>query len=387
MPRRGGDLTGDRMREPRYTSAMRDSRTVFLLLLLALLPWCVGAADGSDLYVAEGVVTDEGSETRNRALTELLGEVLVRVSGNAMIAGQPAARELLDAAPSLVQQYRYRTTDSDAAVVRTLWARFDQPVVERMMRERNLPVWTQRPRALWWIATERGGQRALLNLDNEPQARSALLAQAQRRGMPLQLPLMDIEDQTQLTPADLWSDYQPAIRQASARYPHDVIVVGRLRAEPDGGWRGVWSIVDVRGSQGFDAPAKGLPAALAFALDQTQNLLAARYAPMPGTGAPGGTLARFSGVYDLAAYGRLVGLLEQLEPVAQLALRHVNGDSFTFEFQLRGDQHDLARALQNSGRLVPEPAPLQPFNPTSGGTGGTPVAVEPEADLYYRLAD
>jgi len=366
---------------------MRDSRILLLLLLLVLLPWCVSAADGPDLYVAEGVVADEGSETRNKALSELLGEVLVRVSGNLMIAGQPAARELLDAAPSLVQQFRYRTVDRDGAVVRTLWARFDQPVVERMMRERNLPVWTQRPRVLWWIATEGGGQRALLNLDNEPEARSALLAQAQRRGMPLQLPLMDLEDQTQLTPADLWSDYQPAIRQASARYPHDLIVAGRLRAQPDGGWRGAWSILDVQGGQGFDAPAQDLPAALAFAVDQTQNLLAARYAPMPGAGGVGGTLARFSGVYDLAAYGRLVALLGQLEPVAQLALRHVNGDSFTFEFQLRGDDQDLARALQNSGLLIPEPAPLQPLPPASGGVSGVPAAVQAEADLYYRLAD
>jgi len=366
---------------------MRDSRTLFLVLLLALLPFCAAAADGPDLYVAEGDVADEGSETRNVALAELLGAVLVRVSGNAMIAGQPAARELLAAAPSLVQQYRYRTTDRDGAVVRTLWARFDQPVVERMMRERNLPVWTGRPRVLWWIATESGGQRGLLNLDNETEARDALLAGAQRRGMPLQLPLLDLEDQTQLTPADLWSDYQPAIRQASARYPHDVIVVGRLRAQTDGRWRGAWSILDARGAQGFDAPAQALPAALAFAVDQTQNLLAARYAPMPGAGGVGGTLARFSGVYDLAAYGRLVAVLEQLEPVAQLALRHVNGDSFTFEFKLRGDGQDLARALQGSGLLVPEPVPLQPLTPAPGGTGGGPVAVEPEADLYYRLAD
>ena len=85
-----------------------------------------------------------------------------------------------------------------------------------------------------------------------------MLAGAQRRGMPLQLPLLDLEDQTQLTPADLWSDYQPAIRQASARYPHDVIVVGRLRAQTDGRWRGAWSILDARGAQGFDAPAQTL---------------------------------------------------------------------------------------------------------------------------------
>ena len=47
---------------------------------------------------------------------------------------------------------------------------------------------------------------------------AALRARAAYRGMPLQLPLMDLEDQAGLTPADVWSGYQPGIRQASARY-------------------------------------------------------------------------------------------------------------------------------------------------------------------------
>lgn len=348
------------------------------LLLLVLLPWPVAALGERDLYAAEAQVADEGSATRNAALSGLLGEVLVRVSGNAGIAGQPGARELLDAAPSLVQQFRYRSAERDGGVVRYLWARFDQPTVERMMRERNLPVWVQRSRVLLWLATERGGQTALLNLDNEPQARAALLAQAQRRGMPLQLPLMDLEDQTQLTPADLWSDYQAGIRQASARYPHDLIVTGRLRGQADGRWSGSWSMLDPQGAQGFQVPAQGLPAALAAAVDRVQDLLAARYAPMPGAGGASVTRVGFSGVHDLAAYGRLLGLLERLEPVARLALRHAEGDRFMFEFQLRGSAQDLARALAGSGQLIAEAGPLQ---------SPAPAPVQPEADLHYRLAN
>ncbi len=182
---------------------MRISISLITVAVLAVLPWFAWSAETADMYAAETVVADEGSETRNAALSGLLAEVLVRVSGNAGIAGQPAARELIGMAPSLVQQYRYRSADRDGETVRYLWARFDQPVVDRLMRERNLPVWASRPRVLLWIATERGGQRSLLNLDNEAEARVALQAQAQRRGLPLQLPLLDLEDQAQLTPADV----------------------------------------------------------------------------------------------------------------------------------------------------------------------------------------
>ena len=129
---------------------MSNPRSLCVLLLcLALAPWQVLAAD---LFVEQAPVADEALETRNAALSQMLERVLVRVSGNAGVAGQPAAAEVLQAAPSLVQQYRYRSVDESGELVRYLWARFDQAGVERMMRERGLPVWVQRPRVLVWLA-------------------------------------------------------------------------------------------------------------------------------------------------------------------------------------------------------------------------------------------
>lgn len=371
-----------------------QNRTKYLIavLLLGLLPLCALATVPGDAFVAETKVADEGSDTRNTALTELLATVLVRVSGNPRIAGQAAAREVLAAAPSLVQQYRYRTAEEDGKLVRYLWARFDQASVERMMRERYLPVWAQRPPVLLWVATEQGGRRELLNLENEPEARAEALAGARQRGMPLQLPLMDLEDQANLTAADLWSDYQPAIRLASERYPHEVILVGRLNAQRGGQWSGAWALIGEGSSQDFPTPALPLGDALVAGIDQAQNLLAARFAPMTVARGGSGTLVRFSDIRDLPAYGRLVAILERLEPVTGVALRHVQDDSFTFEFQIRGGTQDLVRALGGSGQLVAEPAPLRlaPQPPAAAGTGAPATlapATQVEAELYYRLVN
>jgi len=365
------------------------SVSLVVCLVLALSAFAVVAEDAGDLFVAETQVADEGSDTRNTALSQLLATVLGRVSGNTGIAGQPAAKDLLASAPSLVQEYRYRSEGPEGKPARYLWARFDQPAVERMMRERNLPVWVQRPRVLLWIATERAGKRVMLNLEHEPQARTAAVERARERGMPLQLPLMDLEDQTKLTPADLWSDYQSGIRLASERYPHQMILAGRLSAQRGNRWSGVWSLIGRDDSQTFQGPAQKLEEALPFAVDQAQNLLAARFAPMPGVAGGSGTLVRFAGVYDLAAYGRLVALLGELEPISRAALRHVDQDSFLFELQVRGGRQDLERALEAGGQVIAEPAPLPGVSyvpQTGSGTPGIAAsAVEPEADLHYRL--
>lgn len=361
---------------------MQNPKRILIGLLLACL--AVGTAVANPLYSGEVLVTDEGSDARNAALSALLGDVLVKVSGNTAVAGQPAASELLASAPALVEQYRYRTAEHEGEMRRYLWARFDQPVVERMMRERNIPVWTQRPRVLLWLATERAGQRSLLNLDNQPDARAALLGRAQSRGMPLQLPLMDLEDQGRLSPADVWSDYEAAIRSASARYPYDLILTGRLRAQRDGKWSGLWSLLDRNGGQTFQTGAQPLPEALALAVDQAQDLLAARFAPTPTGGDGDAALVQFAGVYDLAAYGRLVALLDGTEAVARAALRQVQGETFLFDLQLRSPPAALVQSLELSGLVAAEPAPPRVIVPPPTGGIAEPVS-GPVADLYFRL--
>jgi hypothetical protein len=367
--------------------------TWFLACLLMV--W-VASATGQpvDLFVEQAPVENESTETRNAALSAMLERVLVRVSGNLAIAAQPAAAEVLSAAPRLVQQYRYRSVEDDGEMVRYLWARFDGAAVERMLRERNLPVWVQRPEVLLWLATEQQGQRQLVSFDRRPAAREALLARANERGLPLQLPLLDLEDQAALTPADLWADYLQAVRTASARYPHDRILTGRLTDLGKNRWRGSWSLITPTNSESFASPSMSFDATLRFAIDQVQDRLAARYAPLEGGAEGGGTQVRFSGVYDLPRYAALLDLVERLEPVRGAALRFADGEDVVFEFAVRGDPQNLLRALEASGRLAREPlpvtAPVLPVSPEADEGNNetvaeTPATFVPPIDYAYRL--
>ena len=138
--------------------------------------------------------------------------------------------------------------------------------------------------------------------------------------------------------------------------------------------------------QNFDTPAQTLDDTLAFAVDQVQNLLAARYAPMPGAGGNGGTTVRFSAVDTLQAYGRLVAILDDTEVIAQVALRHVLDDAFYFAVRARGDDSELQRALDGSAQLSREPeVPGRPIAAPVQGATASSVRSAPPADLHYRL--
>lgn len=361
------------------------------ITIAGFLLWMAGTlavADNLDeLFVAETEVADEGSTTRNRALSTLLAEVLVRVSGNPDIASQADGRALLDAAPSLVRQYRYRSVENGGATVRLLNARFDRSSTERMMRERNLPVWTRRPQVLLWLATERGGKRELFSLEQNAEARAALLQRARQLGMPLQLPLMDLEDQAQLTPADLWSDYRPGIELASARYPHQVVLTGRLSAAGSQRWKGNWSLIDGEQVSGFRTPAASLNGAFESALGQAQQLLAARYAPVPADTGAEGTLVLFSNIDSLADYGRLRTLLDTLDMTSDQALRAATDSGLLYEMRVQGNERQLQRALEQSGMLVAEPPPIGAPTAAAGGSASVVPASPVVADFRYRMLD
>lgn len=368
---------------------MTPALPVLLALLISTAPDVPLASSLPDtLFVSETAVADEGSETRNQALVTLLERVLVRVSGDPGIVARPAARELVATAPSLVQNYRYVATGSADGSERLLRAQFDPVVVQRRMRELGLPVWTRRPRVLMWLARERDGQRELLNLELSPAARDAVSRRARELGLPLQLPLMDLEDQSRITPADLWSGYRQGIALASSRYPHDAVLTGRVTERRDGA-RIDWTLIDDPDETGFQTDGDGLGTSLVAGIDQVLRVLAARHAPAPSSAAVAGTRVAIRGIADIAAYGRVIDALGGFEPSVSRNLRAAVGDSLVFELTPPVADDVLRATLNASGALVAEPPPIGPGLPSAGAGDAPPTgsAGVPLADYHYRLSE
>jgi uncharacterized protein len=315
--------------------------------------------------------------------------VLVRVSGDPAIVNRPAARELIATAPSLVQRYRYLALDAGAGQQRLLRAYFDDDSVQRRMRDAGLPVWTRRPRVLLWLGGERDGRRELLNLELLPEARDAVLSRARELGMPLQLPLMDLEDQGRLTPADLWSDYRQGIALASSRYPHDAVLAGRVVENRDGGTRIDWTLIEGESASAFDSGAGSLASGLATGVEQAQRLLAARHAPMTASAPSDGTRVMVRGIDDLAGYARVLGVMGRLDPSVSRFLRVVQRDSLVFELVPPVTAETLRAALDGSGALIAEPPPIGRGlpSPQVDGMLQDGRSAVPLADYHYRLAD
>ncbi len=331
---------------------------LLLFVLLAVLPPPAPAARLADLYAAEVVVPGRAAADRQAALREALNEVLLRLLGSTDLLQEPAVRKLSGQAQRYVEQYSYRRGQPgqpDAEPPLLLRVRFDGVALTRALRAAGLPVWGQeRPDVLVWLAVDDGRRRYLLSEQSQARAAQALRRAARRRGLPLVLPLMDLEDRRQVRFADVWGGFLEPVQQASQRYRAQVLLIGRLHRTASGGWQGRWTLLQAgAGPQGWESRGAGLQQSVEAGLGESAELLALRYAVRAGPSSGASGLLRVSGVETLADYARVQKYLESLSPVEAAQLQRVEGDSAEFGLRLNGARRSLQQVIAIGRVLAP----------------------------------
>ncbi len=243
---------------------------------------------------------------------------------------------------------------------------FDPLTTENKLRQAGLPLWgANRPAILtWWLNSSAEGA----SLVGDGQEAAAPLQQAaQHRGLPLRLPLADLQEQLAATPENLGATQPDALREPSERYAADALLA--VQAKDNGGqWQASWRLWlgDAR-EQGAASAAD--PAQLADAvLLAVSERLAPRFVVAPG--AARSLTLEVEGA-DLARYAELQRLLEPF--AAQLV--KVDGSRLTYRVSASAEQLRAQLAL---ARLQESPAVSAETAPAVAGQAPAPAT--PAAD-------
>jgi uncharacterized protein len=373
------------MRYPMTKKSCLPSYHWLLLLLLAVTP--VSRAElVNQLYQAVAPVVGQGAEARADGIRNAFARVLVKVSGDRGLLSNPDIDKLLRRASSYVQQYRYQALDLAPDAVdagrpdRLLWVSFDERALNRVLRESGIPVWgATRPGVLVWLGEERGAARSLVAFEQQASLKAALVRVSNNRGLPLLLPLMDMEDRNALPVSDLWGGFESDIRRASARYLPDVILVGRLR-DRGGDWLGEWTLYLNDKVNRWQSQASSEQALAEEGLQQAADALALRFAPQQVSEGSASLRIRVHGLSRLADYVLVRDYLQSLAMIEQLDLLAATPDQIDFLARIQGGREVLERGIQLGAVL--EPVPPQESMPVDAAA--VPEALEGES-LDYRL--
>ena len=316
---------------------MRPILTILLLILpgALLAPGALRAAEVVPwLYEVAVPVENQSEQERTRASSDGLLRLLTRLTGLNYVPRTPEVTAALAQPDGFYNEFRFARVERDPLNTPTigdplqieapktqleLVIQFDPEPVQALIRSAGLPIWrAQRERVLVWAVVADENGRQIVGAASDLPLVAGLSQRARDRGLPLTLPLLDLEDQLAVDPAAVWGRLSQVIDPASRRYGADVLLLGRISPDGMGGWRSDWEfwvdgVVVPFEAENTDLKIHGLDA-----VDVLADELAARRV-VHGRQAGQIQLA-VSGVRTPADYGALIGYVNSLEFVQSVGV-------------------------------------------------------------------
>jgi hypothetical protein len=362
-----------------------------LLAWLLVLPGAVvHAIEAEHLYDAEILVTGQGVAERAEPLKAALAEVVVKVTGDRNSAAQPRLALMIARAGDFVQKFDYvpvkpdPATSLDPIYTHMLRASFDAKAVNKALRDAGFPVWGRvRPLTVAWLAVqESAGKRYIVGADTSPEWRHPVLDAAARRGVPVLVPTLDLEDQLAVSFADVWAGFRNNLVTASQRYQADAVLVGRVRQDPATAWQVTWSFYQGGNSDQWESTGVTRSAALSAGMDKASDLLGLRFSKVYGLAENDTVRIRINDVHALDDYARVSRYLGSLDTVASWQLALVEPSSLIFDLVIQSSREGLRQTIALGNLLVADA--------TAQAQGVAPVATDALApvageEMTYRL--
>jgi uncharacterized protein len=241
----------------------RVSRIFGVIARLAALVMlgCDAAGAGSvdDLYRAQTIVTGQGEESRRVGFATCLEQVLVKISGDPRLIGDPAVAALAEQAGAFVAEFGFRDRMAGIPVHDEQGTRdrpydlsvgFDPGKIDAALRSLGREPWRgPRPRLVVLLGVRIGTTSYVLASDGERgrDQREALAAAAARFGMPMALPDQAALAAAGLNYAELRTADPSTLDTAAKTIGGDLALAGDLLwSEEALGWIANWRL-DARG--------------------------------------------------------------------------------------------------------------------------------------------
>lgn len=333
-------------------------RLFFVLILLSLTCGSY-AAEVNNLYQAQLAVDSRDEDEREQLAPQLLHQVILKVVGNSALLNDTDLQPVLKQAGQYVQQFEYvRTNDVSADLTQpdrlALKISFDPDGVNRLIQGLGLPVWGKiRPDILAWVAINKDQSQQLLSLENADSDITPLFeTAADKRGLPILLPLMDLQDLTQISFDTVWQQDEATVQLASARYGADMLLMCQATVEGDIATIH-WQLVTDDDSKRWQSQGT-LQAALEAGVGQLADILASQYSQTVDTSLADQRLTmHISDVIDYGDFTRLMSYLRQLDYITDIRVINLNQQMLNLDIAFTGNVQVLQRTLA-VGRMLTE---------------------------------
>jgi uncharacterized protein len=335
---------------------------------------------GDQKYTIEIPVSGTGDDERKQAFATALIKLLTNLSGNPDIANLKSVKQALKNVDPFVQSYTYVTPAAASSGNQTfLDIHFDQSGVAKLVQSETQVAWSAARQVMlvWLVEAKTTFSQILSDEDSKDDAIVSLHKYADKLGVPIMLPTMDLQDSAIVKAGDVCALNERPIRSGSQRYGVGTILVGCIiRPQSGTGWTSRWLLLTNNSS---NTPWFITGTSLDDIMNQALYRVS-QNSGKPSSSAAADTLTetvtmRIANVNGLDQYTDVVKYLRTLNPVSQVDLLNLSADEIEVSIDCIGGKQALLTALSAQTKLVPSVA-------TSNTTISASVV-----DLDYTLAD
>lgn len=315
------------------------------------------------LYQAEVELISQGASERRAAAARALSQVVVKLTGDPLAAGNPVVRRALASADSFVSDSQASETSSDregntavggVPVYKTTMSfAFDPGSVDALVAGAGLRVWgSPRPRPILWLAIDDGRGARLVN-SQQLNVVKPLAQRGLQRGLRFGMPSGSAVEQAAVQ--TIWAQNPEPMRALTARYGVDTQLLGRVY-RAGGGWTADWVLS--RGDQELSRWSFSDPSpqrAIASGADGAADAIARRDAVLVDAGQPGQLQVELAGLRDGNDYARAMGYLQTLAVVRALHIVEASPDRVLLQLDLAVGPEGFARFVAAGDTLQADP--------------------------------
>jgi len=198
---------------------------LIFVITLFILPLKLLAIEVADLYQARVAVESQSIEVRSAAIKRAMAAVLLKVGGDESVLENKIVNQQIQSYNQYLVQYRYERDKQQ----RYLVVLFNEDKINQLFQQANLALWGRlRPQILVWLIQEDKLERKILSDTTSSNLSAKISTFSTERGLPLLLPLMDLDDNLSVDVTGLWGRFASEARQASARYFVDASLIIRV---------------------------------------------------------------------------------------------------------------------------------------------------------------
>ena len=332
---------------------------LLLVLLIVPLPVIAGISD-EQLYTVRQPVDDQSESNRQQAARQALLEVLSRVTGLGTIPRNQPINSALARPDRFYSEYVFVRSDQansqDGTAALALEVRFQEQAILELVRTARLPIWwSGRPLSMAWMVVEQDGQRSLLRDGGQLELGQAMHRQARKRGLPVALPLLDLQDNLQVSSGIVWGNFLPTLIRATDRYGINQLIVGRMRAETVDDqtlYSGDWQVAFAQDLDPVTINFSGLTAEQAA--NVATELATSYFAPAMTVfaGDQFDHILHVDKVTEIGQYARMMKYFRQFEFVEEVTVASIVDGKMALNVSTAASAKLLLSLLTRDGRLA-----------------------------------